>query len=667
IDVSVRVVIRDGRRTKRAHFISRSTDGVLARVYAHDDPQHLHLLGRSATDVSSGSAACGGQTGYPRSCTVSVPAPAGDDDFAFTTYDAPPNNGQFPSTAHVLGLGALTQRIVADRNNGLAIYIGGVIASIGGAPAFASLAGDGKYQRFGFVLQPEDFNDDPIVAGKRDPYANPIALSLAETGSTGHASLSLNGRPGTSTIVSDHSDDRLALDYDGKGAPGYGIVVTISAKGVKPQKVQLSPLFVSSSSPFFVGNEVEFYGVGQMATLNLSELNAPSSTRYKATLSGVDCSVRARPVKGSGASASVVVTSGEATTSQCRLTISDGSASVTIAATDTISVGRVTVPNVTISEFPIPTASAKVSHLVAGSDGAIWFAECNAAAGKIGRIPTNATPGSGAQIGEYPVPTAAAGPYAIVAAADGALWFTERGNDAVGRIPTDATPGSGAQIDEYPAGSPFSTPSALLAGPSGALWFTDLLEDDAGVMNLGGGVAQTVTLTAPGSAMAQDAVGNVWIATPTSHSFVEIAPNGGMTTFPLPTSSQIVTMTFDASGNLWMADAGLNAIDELPSGAASIVQFPVPQGGRPIGLTIGPDGALWFTDNLRNAIGRMTTAGVFAPLAGYAIPTAQSVPLQIVNGPDGALWFVEFDGNNIGRVVPSAPASARRHAGTSPV
>ena len=661
--MTVRVIIRGGRADKRGHFISRSTEGVLARVYAHDDPQHLHLLGRSATDVSSGSAACGGRTGYPRSCSVSVPAPAGNDDFAFTTYDAPPSGGAFPSTAHVLGLGALTQRIVAYKANGLAIYIGGVIASIGGPPAFASLAADGKHQSYGFVLQPEDFNENPIRAGKRDPYPNPITLALAETGGSGHASLSLNGGSGASTIVSSFSDDRLVMKYDGKGAAGYGIVVTISAKGVTPQSVRLSPLFVSSSSSFFANRRLDFYAAAQQATLTISELErAGVDALHRDVQPAAAASSASARSRGSGASASAVATSGAVRRRRsARSTISDGSTSVPIAATNTTTGGGVTVPNVTISEFPIPTANAKVSQLVAGSDGALWFAECNLSAGKIGRIPTNATPGSGAQIAEYPVPTAAAGPYAIVAAADGALWFTERGNDAVGRIPTDATPGSSAQIVEYPAGSPFSTPSALLAGPSGALWFTDQLVGDAGVMNLGGGVAQTVTLTAPGSAMAQDAAGNVWIATPASQSIAKVAPNGGVTLLSVPSSSQIVTMTFDASNNLWMADAGLNAIDELPSGGSSIVQFPVPQGGRPIGLTIGPDGAIWFTDNVRNAIGRMTTAGVFAPLAGYAIPTAQSVPIQITNGPDGALWFVEFDGNNIGRVVPSGSANARHY------
>jgi virginiamycin B lyase len=664
-DVTIDVIIRDAARTRRDHFISRSTAGVLAQVYAHADKKHKHLLGKSATNVAAGSPACGGKKGYPRACTVSVPAPAGNDDFVFTTYDAPPKAGKFPKTAHVLGLGALTQRIVGSKANRLAIYISGVIASIGAGPAFASLAADGKSQSYGFILQPQDFNDNPISAGVRDPYANPISLSLAETGGSGHAALSLNGGAAAPSIVSTRSTDRIVMNYDGGGTPGYGVVVTISAKGVAPQSVALSPLFVASASTLFANGALDFYTSAQQAALNVTELNAPSSTQYTATPSGCSGVASAGAVRGSGADASVVVTSGSsASASGCEVAVSDGASTVHVPITNTTTGGGVTVPNVTIAEFPIPTANAKVSHIVAGSDGALWFAECNLAAGKIGRIPANATAGSGAQIAEYPVPTAAAGPFAIVAAADSAIWFSERGNDSVGRIPTTATPGSSAQIAEYPAGSPFTTPSALLAGPSGNIWFTDQTQSDAGVMNLGGGVAQTVPLAVPGNAMAQDASGNVWIGTVSTGQLFEVAPGGTVTSLTVPVASQIVSMTFDGSGNLWMADAGMHAIDELPSGATSITQFTLPQSGSPGGLTVGPDGAIWFTDTARNAIGRMTPSGTFAPLAGYAIPTAASTPVDIVNGPDGALWFVENAGNNIGRIVPSGStgASAARKA-----
>jgi virginiamycin B lyase len=664
VRVSVRVTIRGGsrHRGKRAHFISPSTNGVLAQVYAASDKQRLHLLGMSVTNVSSGSAACGGQTGYPRSCTVSVPAPPGMDRFYFTTYDAKPVKGGFPKTAHVLGMGSLAQTIVRYAANDLAIYIGGVIAQFGAMPAFASLPADGRQHAYGFVLQPEDFNDNPITAGTRDPYANPIHISLAQTGGSGHATLSLNGGPGASAIVSNYSDDGIVLTYDGLGSPGYGMTVTIAASGVVPQTVRISPLFVSSTSALLARGVLNFYANAQQATLGITELDAPSTTTYTAVATGCAGVATAGPVSGSGASATVVATSGTAASAGgCTIAVSDGSSTVGVPVTNTTTGGGVTVPNVTISEFPIPSANAQAAQLTVGSDGAIWFTESAIAGGKIGRIPTNATAGSGAQISEYPIPTVAGAPYAIAAAPDGALWFAERGNDAIGRIPTNATPGTNSQINEYPLASPFTVPQALIVA-GGELWFTDQTATSVGVMNLGGAIDAAIGLTGTaGGGTAVDASGNVWIGTLGGGVLYEVSADRSLvSTMGVPASSRAVSLAFDASGNLWIADAGLHAIDELPAGSTTVRQFPIPGGGSALGLTVGPDGAIWFTDSVRNVIGRMTTASVFAPSAGYAIPTSASTPSQIVNGPDGALWFAEFNGNNIGRVVPSGTTAARR-------
>lgn len=79
-------------------FVASSTEGVLVVVYATSDTNHTTPLGSSATNVSPGSTACGGASGA-RTCSISIPAPPGLDDFVFTTYDQPPNSGTtFPGT-----------------------------------------------------------------------------------------------------------------------------------------------------------------------------------------------------------------------------------------------------------------------------------------------------------------------------------------------------------------------------------------------------------------------------------------------------------------------------------------------------------------------------------------------------------------------------------------
>src|SRR6516164_5358073 len=74
--------------------------------------------------------------------------------------------------------------------------------------------------------------------------------------------------------------------------------------------------------------------------------------------------------------------------------------------------------SVTITEFPVPTASAGLYYISAGPDGNLWFTEFDAS--KIGMVnPTTHA------ISEFATPTANAGPRGITLGPDGNLWFTE--------------------------------------------------------------------------------------------------------------------------------------------------------------------------------------------------------------------------------------------------
>ena len=90
-------------------------------------------------------------------------------------------------------------------------------------------------------------------------------------------------------------------------------------------------------------------------------------------------------------------------------------------------------PNVSISEYPIPTTNSGPQDIVTGPDGALWFSEPNQR--QIGRITTD-----GDVTGEYG-PTFST-PLRIVAGSDGNLWFTD--NTKIGKITTGGT------ITEYP-------------------------------------------------------------------------------------------------------------------------------------------------------------------------------------------------------------------------
>src|SRR5208282_2281951 len=66
-------------KMRKPKFVSPSTAGISIVVYAQSDTNHTTILGQSTTDISPGSPAC--TTGPPRTCTASVVAPFGADDF----------------------------------------------------------------------------------------------------------------------------------------------------------------------------------------------------------------------------------------------------------------------------------------------------------------------------------------------------------------------------------------------------------------------------------------------------------------------------------------------------------------------------------------------------------------------------------------------------------
>src|SRR5262245_22580212 len=84
----------------------------------------------------------------------------------------------------------------------------------------------------------------------------------------------------------------------------------------------------------------------------------------------------------------------------------------------------------TITEYPVPTASAGVRGLTAGPDGNLWFTENPG--NKVGMVnPTTHA------ISEFAGPTAknsTSGLEGIVAGPDGNLWFTEFNYRSVGKI-----------------------------------------------------------------------------------------------------------------------------------------------------------------------------------------------------------------------------------------
>jgi streptogramin lyase len=667
-------------------YFSASSKGLLVQAFAHGKTK---VLAQTAVDISPGSTACGKKKTTPRTCSATLMvAPSKGDDFAVLDYSAKPKSGKIPKSAKLLGYGKLTnKKVSATKTNSFSVYLGGVIAGLSGNAGFVSVPGDGKSHTVALVIDPTDFGNNPITAGKKDPFANPISVAITEAGGSGHALLSLNGGSGAPNVTLTQSTDTVEVQYDGGGSAGYGITVTLSAKNVAKaggatEAVTISPLFASASfaSTSMVSAGTLTLSPGLQPSVTFSELNAPSTQTYAAALQGTCFDIA---TLGETTTTTAIVTGGTMfSATGCTLSITDSmSTTANLTVANQALTAHVAAPStVTISEYPLPAGTPGPRGITAGSDGALWFVEFSG--NKVGRIPTNATVGSSAQISEYPIPTASPSkPVDIAAGTDGALWFSTCAggsvNGKISRIPTNATPGSGAQITSFPAPPNFD-PYGLGFAPNGTIWYGDWNNNSVGNMTPAGVATHQPTASSYTDGFVVGPDGNMWFTECQGPSYIaKVTPAGnlsealipyGAAPVPSPTvSPEAYFITVGSDGNLWYSDDSSNAaIGKATLSAGTISSFkefrlPNPGAASPVKLVPGPDGALWFADGGNNAIGRIPTdVTVASSITEYPMPTSSAAPWGIAEGPDGALWVTETSGEKIARVSFAASAAGKR-------
>jgi len=105
--------------------------------------------------------------------------------------------------------------------------------------------------------------------------------------------------------------------------------------------------------------------------------------------------------------------------------------------------------------------------------------------------------------------------------------------------------------------------------------------------------------------------------------------------------------------SLWFTETSSNKIARIdPSKKISEYAIPTAE-SKPLDIQHGPDGAMWFTESGMGKIGRIDSTG---KITEYSVGAANDAPTALIT-QSGALWFTEVGSGQIGRLTTAGEVS----------
>jgi uncharacterized repeat protein (TIGR01451 family) len=336
----------------------------------------------------------------------------------------------------------------------------------------------------------------------------------------------------------------------------------------------------------------------------------------------------------------------------------------------------------TITEFPVPTASAGLQGIAAttiNTNARIYFVEANA--NKIGYFKVSERPNftidCPSKAGNYDqskcfreqsVPTANSGPFGIVQGPDNNVWFTEKTAGKIGKA-VDTTNGindtGNITINDFSIPTANSTPLGIVSGPDGALWFTESTLNSIGQITTAGGVTERLIPTADtspamiacdckafpsdtnatqlmwfteNSASVRNAIGKIDALAPNPTPTPTPTPSAdlqiGMSASPSPvTEYQNLTYTVSIKNNGPATAAAVQATINLSSSshfvsASSGCSGPVINSGGTVNCALSPDVLANGATATLNVVVQFTRVGTF----NDANASVQSTTTDLISG-----------------------------------
>jgi virginiamycin B lyase len=619
--VRITIPSPNGSSSRRRDYIGSDAAGITVGVGPHGGTLTTYAFALSgATCTTSGGL---------KTCSIAVAAPYGDDDFAMSIYDAAPISGSIPVAAHLLGtaIDSGVSIVAGSPPPTVAVVIAAQVGTVGVGTTMLTFAADGNPHTASIVVAPEDYNDQPI-AGSSTTYANPISVSLGESGGSGHASLTVNGSPSGTSATLTQSNQGLGVSYDGGGSTSYVATITLSAAGATSGTVEIVPMHVSTTSAFYSAGALSFTAPSQQATFTVSE--AAGNNAYTAALNSGSCSGSVSGA-GSGASAAFTLTSVGPAAAPCSFTIADAlGASISVPYTTTTSSGSLSIGG--ISEYALVHSNSGPEPIIAGPDGHLWVGDTNTNA--IDQIATSGAD-STFSLSEQVL--------ALAAGNDGNLWFVNASNQVY------STTTSGAASGYTIGGTVNTSLQGITVGPDGNLWINDPGDGQLWQVSAQHVLLATYTLdTGIGAGITSGSDGRLWI--PSGNHIWAVAPGGTPVSYPLASCVSASQVANDPVNSMLYVTCNASNFIDVVTTSGSVTPVSTLQSDAPRGIVYGPDGNIWFAAPGTNSIARFDVST--GAITRFAIPTSGAFPIDLCVGPDGRIWFAEFSTSKIGALVP---------------
>lgn len=273
-------------------------------------------------------------------------------------------------------------------------------------------------------------------------------------------------------------------------------------------------------------------------------------------------------------------------------------------------------------------------------------------------------------------------PCDVAVDAAGNIYVADTGNhlirkiDTSGNVTTVAGAGTGGNVDGNGVAAKFTFPNGFALDSSGNLYVADSGNNTIRKIDTSGNVTTLAGSSTPGSANGRgtaasfdfpagivvDPGGNLFVADDGNNLIRKIDPSGNVTTFAgsgaqgsangLGTAASFNAphgLVLDASGNLYVADAGNNLVRKIdPSGNVTTLAGSGAQGSangqgtaatfnKPNGVAVDASGNVYVADTGNNVIRKVDSAGNVTTLAG-------SGAAALTNGQGTAASFDSPDG-----------------------